>query len=400
MRGIIPNKFQVIFTIIFLCCGVKSFSQEYDSLEISLLTCTPGHVAYTMYGHSAIRVNNFTKKTDYVFNYGVFDYTADKFVYRFVKGETDYILAAEYTDGFFSRYKDEKAGVAEQVLNITPSEANRLYALLIENMRPANCTYRYNWLYDNCTTRARDIIEKAIEGEVRYCRHNRQMSAREILHEFNQVDRWMEFGENMVLGAELDRPLTFRQQMFIPSYFMADVDSAEILRTDGTSVPLVRSTRHPLVAYDLAQPQTVDLPMWTFVILLIIVITVSIYELKRRKTFKWIDIILSISVATAGLLVSFLYFFSEHPGVNSNILVILFNPLPLIAIPFLYKRHTTYISYAFLLLFLFFCIAIIAVGQCLDYAIWPLALILLIRVIVNISLNRIKSLSLQNKTKI
>ena len=89
-------------------------------------------------------------------------------------------------------------------------------------------------------------MERAIQGEVRYHAADPQLSARAILHQFNVVDRWMEFGENLILGYELDRTLSKRQQMFIPSYYAADVDSATILRADGQIVPLVRETRHPL----------------------------------------------------------------------------------------------------------------------------------------------------------
>ena len=152
--------------------------QPSDSFEISLLTCTPGPVAYTMYGHSALRVHNFTANLDLVFNYGVFDYNEDNFVFKFVKGETDYILAAEYSVGFFERYRDEGAGIMEQVLNLSQEECNILNGLLMENLQPANRMYRYNWLYDNCTTRARDMIERAVQGEVRYHAADPQLSAR------------------------------------------------------------------------------------------------------------------------------------------------------------------------------------------------------------------------------
>lgn len=370
-----------------------------DSIEISLLTCTPGPVAYSMYGHSALRVHNFTTDLDLVFNYGVFDYNENNFVIKFVKGETDYILGAEYARGFFDRYAAEKAGITEQVLNLTLEECNTLNMLLMDNLQPANCTYRYNWLYDNCTTRARDMIEKAVQGEVKYLATDQHLTARTILHQFNKVDRWMEFGENFILGYELDRQLTKRQQMFIPSFFESDVDSATIVRNDGRVVPLVREIRHPLQQTLVINPSQVDWPMLTFVFLFVLVAVVCFFEIQRIKTFKWLDVILTTMVGLAGLLVSFLYFFSEHAGVNTNILVILFNPLSFVCIPFLIRRHTQILSYVILAVFVVFFIAYIAVRQYFDPAFLPLALTLLLRVVVNISVNHKKSLSLQTQSQ-
>lgn len=370
--------------------------RQLDSMEVSLLTCTPGPVAYSMYGHSALRVHNYTTDLDVVFNYGVFDYSEDNFVMKFVKGETDYILGAEYAVGFFGRYRDEGAGILEQVLNLSQEECNTLYVLLMENLRPENRTYRYNWLYDNCTTRARDAMERAIQGEVRYHAADPQLSARAILHQFNIVDRWMEFGENLILGYELDRTLSKRQQMFIPSYYAADVDSATILRADGQIVPLVRETRHPLEQTLPKRDSDFDTPMLTFILLFVIVAVISVIELRRKQTFKWLDVTLSVLVGLAGLLVAFLFFFSEHAGVSTNILVILFNPLAFVWIPFIILRRTRVINYVILAEFIAFFIVAVVVRQCLDAAIWPLVSTLLLRVIVNIFINHNNSLSLQS----
>lgn len=390
---------------VLLTCSMSVMAQDeqpapqrqLDSMEVSLLTCTPGPVAYSMYGHSALRVHNYTTDLDVVFNYGVFDYSEDNFVMKFVKGETDYILGAEYAVGFFGRYRDEGAGILEQVLNLSQEECNTLYVLLMENLRPENRTYRYNWLYDNCTTRARDAMERAIQGEVRYHAADPQLSARAILHQFNVVDRWMEFGENLILGYELDRTLSKRQQMFIPSFYAADVDSATILRADGQIVPLVRETRHPLEQTLPKRDSDFDTPMLTFILLFVIVAAISIIELRRKQTFKWLDVTLSVLVGLAGLLVAFLFFFSEHAGVSTNILVILFNPLAFVWIPFIILRRTRVINYVILAEFIAFFIVAVAVRQCLDAAIWPLVSTLLLRVIVNIFINHNKSLSLQTQ---
>lgn len=370
-------------------------NRQPDSLEVSLLTCSPGEVAYAMYGHSAIRVHNLTSDADIVFNYGMFNYDEDNFIFKFVKGETDYVLGAEPADYFFNRYAAKGDGIYEQVLNLNQYECRKIFSLLMKNLEPVNRTYRYNWLYDNCTTRARDMIERAISGRVVYKSADQHKSARHILHQFAKSNRWVEFGENLVLGYELDTSLTKRQQMFIPSYYSADADSAVIERSDGTVIPMVKETKNPIVKTRTDNANTFDTPLWFFIVVMCGVAVISIKEIKRKKTFKWVDVVFQFIQGVAGLLVAFLFFFSKHAGVNSNMIVILLNPLAFIWIPFFIKRNTNLVSYVILTEIFAFVVTLIAIPQCYDVAFYPLVLTLLIREIVNICLNRGKSLSLQ-----
>ena len=129
-----------------------------DSATVSLLTCSGGREVYEQYGHTAIRFNN-NRGTDITFNYGVFDFNTPDFVYRFIKGETDYQLGIEPFEYFRSSYARRGSEVREQVLNLTSDEKVRLFQSLCVNFQPENRIYRYNFFYDNCTLRARDMIE-------------------------------------------------------------------------------------------------------------------------------------------------------------------------------------------------------------------------------------------------
>ena len=143
-------------------------ASAHDSLRISLLTCTAGEEIYTLFGHTAIRCENLTRKTDVVYNYGVFDFSSGGFVLRFALGETDYRLDKSRTDYFTYAYYYYGRDIRQQVLNLTQAEKERLVALLEENYRPENRVYRYNFFYDNCSTRPRDKVEEATEGTVDY----------------------------------------------------------------------------------------------------------------------------------------------------------------------------------------------------------------------------------------
>lgn len=416
-----------ILLLVFVCTfNVCTLSVRADSLEVSLLTCSDGDIAYTMYGHTALRVHNLTTGYDMVFNYGMFNLDEDRFVYKFVKGETDYILGAEPADYFVRRYAERGMGIKEQVLNITQEECLRLFSILLENIQPANRTYRYNWLYDNCTTRARDAVERALYGCVSYkykpddVQERAPQSARQMLHPTASYrNRWVEFGQNFVLGCEIDRMLTPRESMFLPRQYslyaaMSNIDRVEIvdkvdtilgrpiiMRSDTfvRTVPLISTERELLPVRNFHDARLLDPPFVTFTLLFIITLIVCVVELRRRKTFKWVDVIFCVLTGLAGILVSFLFFFSEHAGVDSNAMVILFNPLPFLWIPFCIRRKVRILSYAILAVFVIFFIAIIAVGQHVDFAFWPLVSTLLLRVVVNAWLSNQKYVTLQNIRK-
>mgnify|MGYP004443697945 CR=1 FL=1 len=155
-----------IFSLCFLL-PVKAL-QPQDSIRFNLLTCAPGSEIYALFGHTALRYQNFSDQTDLVFNYGMFSFNTPHFVFRFVKGETDYQLGITPYPYFESEYALRGSSVYEQELNLTPAEKWKLLSLLEENYRPENRVYRYNYFYDNCTTRARDQIERSIDGTVVY----------------------------------------------------------------------------------------------------------------------------------------------------------------------------------------------------------------------------------------
>lgn len=314
--------------------SVREASEE-GSLYVSLLTCSPGKEAYTLYGHTGIRVRNLRDDTmDVVFNYGMFDYSSDNFVYRFVKGETDYELGVEPMDYFVSRYIGRGFTVSEQELNLTDGEKSRLFELLRISYRPENRIYRYNCLYDNCTTRARDVIEKAVGEKIGSDRKGLSLTYRQLIHRFTHESPWTQLGIDMVFGAEADRRTTMYTQQFIPSVYMHDVDSMWIVDAAGVRRPFVRKTSvwNPVCEMEDVPscPLTPRQAFWT---LLVAAVVLSFIELRGRLRCLWLDVLLFSVQGVAGFLVAFLFFFSEHPTVDSNWLIAAFNPLVFVMIP-------------------------------------------------------------------
>lgn len=343
-----------------------------DSLQISVLTCAPGTDVYAHFGHTAIRLKNLDKQDDIVFNYGCFDYTEEMFVYKFIKGETDYLLEVEPADFFFKRYEYMGVQVDEQVLNITQPEAMNLFRLLVLNLQPENKQYRYSYLYDNCTTRARDMIESALTEEVFYKKSSKRLTARQELHECMQKAPWLRFGIDLVLGEEIDDP-TFdkRHQMFIPAHFEAELDSAFIARDGGKLQPLISSKETILQPNPTKEEaDTIITPTIVLCFMFIATLFMSIIDFCKRKVTYTLDATLCMTQGIAGILISFLFFCSEHPAVNSNWLVGVFNPLFIAYAAYLIycivKKKNNVMAIAYMLIMIAFSITAMFVNQSFD----------------------------------
>ena len=327
--------------ILLLLIGVISMlsvrAASVDSVRISLLTCAPGSEIYALFGHSAIRYEDPARGEDWVFNYGMFSFKDPNFVMRFVKGETDYQLGVIPYRYFEAEYALRGSSVYQQELNLTDAEKVKLIGLLRENYLPANRVYRSNYFYDNCTTRARDKIEESIGGKVVYPESDRVVSYRDILHEFTAGSEWSEFGIDLCLGSEADEPIDERKQMFAPFYMLAAAREAVIQRGDEV-VPFVREETKIVEAELEDEPAFPLSPMTCALLLLACTIAIVIRGYRKgRQCLVW-NVLMFALQGLGGCIIAFLFFFSLHPTVGSNWLLILFNPLPLLYLPVMIVR--------------------------------------------------------------
>ncbi len=310
---------------------------ESDSLSISLLTCSPGTAVYELYGHTALRVKR-GRADDWVFNYGTFSFRQPHFVWRFVLGQTDYSLSVTPYPLFYDAYAREGRAITEQRLNLTPAEARRLELFLGKNLEPDNATYRYNFFYDNCTTRAVDAITRAVDGKVEWPAADSTKTLRRIVRHYSAASPWDMFGQDMLLGSEADKPAGVREQMFAPLYAQQFAAQAVIKGSDGSTRPLAGPVV-TLLAEGAASPSPSPVtPELLFSVLTGAVVLATLWEVKRRAALWWLDALLLFAQGLAGCIVALLFFFSAHPAVGSNWLVAVFNPLPLLYFPWFMKQ--------------------------------------------------------------
>ena len=337
-------KTSIIAFILLIISGIMPISAQnessvdLDSVDISLLTCSPHEEIYSLYGHSALRYHDLRTGEDVVFNWGLFNFKAPHFVLRFVFGLTDYELGTTPIAYFCNYYRKWGSSVTEQKLNLTSEEKKAVIEALNINLLPDNRIYRYNFFYDNCSTRPRDIILKSISGKIEYqLREDYFPTYREMVRESVRNHPWAKFGNDILLGVKADQPTTYEQQEFLPGNLMYDFDHAQIYK-DGEYRPLVSGR-------DLLVPPGVQIieedfplsPLAVFLILLMVSVCIFISEWRRHKTYKYWDALLMLVQGLAGC-VLFIMLFSEHPTTSTNLQILLLNPLPLFFIPAILKR--------------------------------------------------------------
>lgn len=348
-----------------------------DSIRVTLLTCSPGQEVYSLYGHTAIRCQQPTTGLDAIFNYGVFDMSRPNFAWHFVLGQTEYMVLPIPWKYFVQEYEERGSSITEQELNLSHAEALRLTRRLLENSQPENRNYHYNFLYGNCTTKVRDMVEQAVRGYIQYPDSLPHETAREALHHYTADHPWAQEGNDLLLGAEVDTILSVRAYMFLPENLMNAFDGAIVCAPNGDMKPLVKSKTVLLEASPASvggemsgngTPSTfwerageTFAPWQAILIFGALCLLIMLLEAWTKRLFWLWDVLLLLLQGTAGTLLVFMFFFSEHPAVGTNWQIWLLNPVAFIGIPLVIKaaiRRETTLWYAFqftvLALFLLF----------------------------------------------
>ena len=332
-----------------------SIISNMDDVEVSLLTCGPGNEAYSLFGHTAIRISQPSRGMDVVVNYGMFSFRQKYFIARFILGLTDYQMGITSFDDFKAEYEYEQRWVFEQTLNLTSKEKSALLQAIDQNYKPENVTYRYNFFYNNCTTKARDLIAANIDGKIEYNSCTSEYpSFRELCHSKTSSHRWSQFGNDLLLGIQADLPTNINEQQFLPENLEHDFSNATI----GANRKLVSHEEY-IIPKDIsasAASDSLPSPRALAIVIAIIIIGVSLIEYFWSKNLWLTDVILMPLVGLAGMIL-FVMIFSKHPTVNINFQILILNPIALfMAIPMVMKQrkgmltwwHKTYVLCLFL----------------------------------------------------
>ena len=395
------KRLYALLSILFFVVA-PSLAGTGDSIRVSLLTAAPGTAVYELFGHTGIRLvfdevsprTGDTLRCDLVFNYGLFDFEAPHFLYRFTKGETDYSIGASTYDAFVRSYTLRGSAVYELPLNLRAGEARRLLEALRTNMQPQNRVYRYNFLYDNCATRPRDKIEEALDCGIVYDKSDTTAATfRRLIHECTARHAWLTFGIDLALGAPLDRPTTYREQMFLPAVLADDLAHAYTTDENGEE----RFIGAPVVTHEAQVGRaeyapTPFTPVIVFWAALGIVMLVSAIEYRKGRHLRALDYVIFGLYGLFGCVLFFLIFISIHPATSPNYSALWCHPLWWFAalceafVP--HRRITAQAMSLLLLATAAFFIAAPFVPQVFNPAFYPAAAIPAVRCIAWITTER------------
>lgn len=302
---------------------------------VSLLTCMEGSDIYELEGHTGLRVQ-FDNGADMTVNWGVFDFNSPGFVYRFVKGETDYLAAAFPTSLFLQSYRHDGRAVFEQTLALDSLQTERLIELISENLLPENRVYRYNYVLDNCATRPLALIEKAVGDTLTLSSPrvpaSERNTFRNAMRHFHANYPWYQFGIDTALGSGIDRTVSEREASFAP-VMLADMLAGA---TFPSGAPVVSSSQWLVGGPDtpsasLGPTPTVLSPLFWGWVVFAIAFTVTVLQMRGITRWgRWFDTIYFGIMGLEGLLLTFLIFVSVHEATSPNWLYLWLNPLCLI----------------------------------------------------------------------
>lgn len=387
---------RIVFVIMSLFVIPAVSAQLPDGeTRISLLTCTPGPDLYSVFGHSAIRVEGRiqNRKVDWVYNYGTFQFD-DSFYLKFARGKLDYMLSKSDFADFQYEYIYTGRGIFEQVLKLDSAQKVELIRLLEENYKPENRTYRYHFFYDNCSTRIRDIVNKASGGNVHFTyTYGGEYTFRHSIQKYLDYMPWSDFGIDLALGMPCDRVMQKGDAMFLPDSLMNEFNYAGL----GDS-SLTYPADEILPAEFELTPSGFFTPMVVFISFLIVHVVLGLYLAKRKKLFQFTDRTILFVTGLLGLLIVFLWFFTDHTTTKWNLNIIWANPLNLILAFVLPSRKSKFVNqylHGYFLILVLFLAGWFFIPQSFNTAILPIIFAVLFTIIKLLYPNVITSKSRQ-----
>ncbi len=287
---------------------------------ISIVTFGPDQDEfYEAFGHSAIRVNDPALGIDYAYNYGVFSFNQPNFYLNFTKGHLYYMLGVYLYPEFRDDYIANNRFVHEQELSLTPQQKQKVFEYLEWNAQPANRTYNYDYFYDNCSSRIRDVFVLVLGDDVHFDGSyiKTDYSIRQLTDLYLDQQPWGDLGIDIGLGSKIDKKATPAQYTFLPDYLESAFDHATI-HLDSVTVPIVASKKIVYAAHEVPYSPGVFHPWTVMGLVLAAAITLGYFDWRRKKLSIWFDAILFSVVGLMGSFLLFLWFGTDHHACAKN----------------------------------------------------------------------------------
>ncbi len=312
--------------------------QPGESLEVALLTVGPGDIYWQRFGHNAIWIRDRAGGTEALYNYGIFDFAEPGFLFKFLRGDMYYSMAARRPADDIAQYEFEQRRVSVQALNLSPPQRIALHDFLQWNARPENARYRYDYFRSNCSTKVRDALDAALGGIIKASSSGRSRgnTRRSHAQRLTSPDLLVYLGVHAGLGPSTDQPIDFWDEMFVPMELQWRLREIRVRDDGGNDVALVASEIE-INEGRIAEP--LNPPDWTRYFLASgLLLAALLYWLgsaagMRRRAFGVVAGALWLVAGLGGIILLGLWFGTTHDAAWRNYNLALFHPLCLLLLP-------------------------------------------------------------------
>ena len=285
--------------------------------EVSILTIGPGFVLNDAFGHSAIRIKDPLQNIDLIFDYGRYDFQAKGFYLNFAKGKLDYEIGWTYSEDFISNYKLQQRRVTAQIINLTLKEKQNLFEGLQTNIQPQNKSYSYDFFYNNCATKIKDVLVDTSNKNISFLtpENFEQLSFRELIRSHVPQNSWGGLGIDAALGSVIDRLTSVEEHLFLPKYLDEILKHSKF---DPEASKLVLRSE-VLNQTQKSKPSTF---WWSPLVILglvsITIVGMTYYDWTSKSRNKFLDALLFFTTGSIGILILFLWFATDHTATAYN----------------------------------------------------------------------------------
>jgi len=369
----------------FLFIIISSYAQQFQlspEAKISVLTIGPGESLNDAFGHNAFRIEDKKLGIDVVYGFGEYDFDAPNFYLKFAQGKLNYLISRHNFSNFYNHYVRYNRTIEEQVLNLSIEENQKLLNYLENNYKPENRRYLYDFFYDNCATRIRDVANTVTKNNITFTspENFKPNTFRALIHEHVGLNSWGSFGIDIALGSVIDKKATANEYMFLPKYIHTFFGNAKIKQTNN----LVKSSSTIFQKKETtASSNFLFSPLMIMGLLALTILFITYKDYKKNRQSKWLDIIAFGVTGLVGILLLLLWFATDHSATAQNYNVLWAVPLNIIVIAQLFKPQVknwfkSYLKFLIIMLCLLTLHWIIGV-QVFAIGLIPLLIALIIR---------------------
>ena len=346
------------FIAVFLFINISHSQQNLLSseAEISVLTVGPGISLNDAFGHCAFRIKDYANGLDIVYGYGEYNFDTPNFYLKFAQGKLNYLISKNQFHQFYQVYSYYDRTIDEQVLNLSETEKQKLYNFLINNYQPENRAYLYDFFFDNCATKIKDVANHAVSGALIFHQPKdfKSKSFRRLIQENLNRNSWGSLGIDIALGSVIDREASPEDYMFLPKYIYSFFEVAAI----GNQEPFVKESRrlYQKKTYNSTYP-FLGSPLFVFGIMGFIILFITYTDNSKNKRTRWLDIFLFTLTGIIGIVILLLWFATDHEGTHQNYNLLWAFALNMLFVGQLFKKKVSawFIKYLKLLV-IFLCL--------------------------------------------